>query len=318
MSRLMERRKRILRTGLDPHLDGINHNLRFGGEIDELMARWNRDSFGVFCRTLEVLLIRGHNAAGKRLLQQFSGWTDPNPVSLASHVADVLPIRIANALESVGLLTLVASDKATDMELLRIDQIGVGGVQVIRAACAAARAGQRLERYVLEHEASLAPDWEVDRDLAIAMGGSCTCQGVESEEVTAGTEATERRAIVAADKTDISGALAALAVLMENPTAAVAQIDSEIESLNAEIDALKRQRDLLMPPTQRKQTYVRIKSNVSDRVDIIVGALRQAGESMTPKALELATEIPYCIIGKLVKQSEGRLKAAGKHIALGE
>lgn len=302
-------------------MDSLSGNARSMAEIDELLERWNRDGFGVFCRTLEVLLIRGHNAAAMRLLQSFSGWTDPNPVSLASHVADVLPIRIANALESVGVLTLGAADKATDLELLKIDQIGEYGVQAIRAACAAARAGQRLERYVLEHEPSLAPDWEVDRDLAIAMCGGCTCQGVETGEVTAGTEVTKRRRIVATDKTDISGALAALAVLMENPTAAVAQIDAEIESLSAEIAALKRQRDLLMPPVRKVRDASktgRLTNNVPELIDKLVTALESAGESMRPKDLSERTGIPYCTIGKIVQQSEGRLKTTGKHVALGE
>lgn len=294
--------------------------------LDELMEAWDRGEWGKFTRRLEILLLRGENEKAQRALQSFSGWVRSTAVSLQDSVYDVLPMRLATAMEQAGYNTLIPIAAASDEELLAVRNIDRHSLRVIRTAIEAAEQGQRLERFVERNQPDLAPEWEIDWEyLAATCSCSGACQSVIAMTPPAGdggncTTPTKERAMGSINE-KLSHNLAAMMGLMEDSDRAVEQIDTEIASLQADIAKLQRLRDVIQPPPPKPKrnsgTRLRADTDVSSQVEQITHALQKSGGPKKPKELQEMTGIPYTMIGKYVDASRGRLVRDGKLIALG-
>lgn len=269
----------------------------------------------MFARRLEILLLRGQTAAAMRALQGFAGWCDPSPVSLASPVAAVLPVRIANILAAHGYETLESVHQASDKELLAVSGrvIGYVALRTIRAACEAATMGRRLEHHVAKQAPDLLPDWEIDWEYLATVSlhdqkeifNTCSCSKTKEKPSTMTNTVTSQ--------------LETFENLLANADTAVADIDKRIQQLQENIARLKRMRDVLAPPAAKtNRESIRNDTDISEYVERMRTALAHHGGPVTCKELGELTGIPYTMIGKYSDRSPTVFKKLGRLIDLQE
>jgi hypothetical protein len=141
----------------------VHSKLRGGdARFETLTTNWDRCRFGDMMRKIEVLMINGNIEQACLVLRQFNAWNTDRLVSINDSVYDCLPLRLANTLADRGYLTLLALDKVTDIELLRIRNVSTKYVDLIRTVCYAAKKHKTIKSSVLEHEPDLEPEWEID------------------------------------------------------------------------------------------------------------------------------------------------------------
>lgn len=114
-------------------------------DLDTILESFNSARWTVACREMEVRIARGHFEAAKRRLEAFLCETEPGYATLSSHVTSVFPLKLAMALESVGFRTLLAVSEASNVDLMQIDNVGIGAIEHIRKVIAEVKAGRVVE-----------------------------------------------------------------------------------------------------------------------------------------------------------------------------
>ncbi len=115
--------------------------------IDELLADFDVQRWSVACREMQVRIMRAHIAAAHQVIDAFARHQSYETATMQSSVGSVLPVRIANALEAVGCMTVTAVDRMSDDELDEIDTIGEGAVELIRRVIGQIKRGETIERF---------------------------------------------------------------------------------------------------------------------------------------------------------------------------
>ena len=112
-------------------------------DFEEKLAAFDEESFGVFTRRLQVLLIRGDEQRARALFDEYLRKSPVTPPSMQDHVAAVFPVRVAMALEQRGYRTVMACDRAKDIELLSVRNVSVKTLAMIREKCSEIRRRER-------------------------------------------------------------------------------------------------------------------------------------------------------------------------------
>ncbi len=202
--------------------------------IDQLLADFDVQRWSVACREMQVRIMRGHIAAAHQVIDAFARHQSYETATMQSSVGSVLPVRIANALEAVGCMTVTAVDRMSDDELEEIDTIGEGAVELIRRVIGQIKRGETIERFE-EDDDLLDPDCFVSRLTA----SICQCHTSPTPQPQTITRATEM-------STNADQVLQALELLAESGDTAAEVIDKQIAKYDAEIQRLKRMRRLLV------------------------------------------------------------------------
>lgn len=279
-----------LKTKNDP-ASPTNH---LGTTIRDLLAGWDRAGFGVCCRTMEVLLLRGECDRARKVLDRFIRRQAIDPPTLRSHVDEVLPERISGTLVRNGYLTLEAVDRASDADLLLLREIGPHAVGLIRDCIAAIRSGRALP--VFDDTSDLHPDWELPDSSRVSPRLETpppSCSRVSPRlAIPLNTEGTP----------NVPNIKEALAVLMESSGDALSEIDAEIASLTADIEQLKRMRKLLAPAgTTKRNAKPQAGGDYRALALRMVDAIKQHGPAKAKVIGERIGEDNYGYLGRCVR-----------------
>ena len=133
-------------------------------EIHDLLAIWDRQEFGNFCRKLEILMLRGKIEAAKLAVSSFYGFNAPVPPKPEDHVALFLPLRIANALEENGYFTIGQALRASEQELRAIPNISHAAIRAIQAVGVACKNQTPMAKVIEVNCPDLLPEWDIDWD----------------------------------------------------------------------------------------------------------------------------------------------------------
>lgn len=239
--------------------------------IRDLLQGWDRVAFGVACRQMEVLILRGQHDAALRVLRQQFRQKSPQRPTLQSPLVDVLPYRLADELESHGFTTLASVHGTTDEDLLAIANVGPSSIDLIRQTVRCVIARQPLPYQ--EDLSDLEPEWELP----------VVSFQTEGERIVSRVEE-------------------ALAVLLESGDAALAEIDAKIGKLNIEIDNLKRMRKLLAPaaPEGRKARGPYKSADFGDLAQQIAKVIKSKGPMKPSAVAEQLGLSNYTHIGRCV------------------
>jgi len=255
-------------------------------DFHDLLSNWDRAAFGVACRRMEVLILRGQNEKAVGVLRSVMRVQGRVKLSLQSHVVEAFPYRLANALDLAGYATVQACKGATDAELLDVDGIGSGAVATLRNIIRCIVNGS--ETLPVEDLSDLEPDWDFGQ--GVFTKGDLIVSKVEE----------------------------ALAVLMESGGAAVAEIDAKISRLGSEIDNLKRMRKILAP-TVKNGSRTTLKGDYAELAKQVCELIKQNGPLKAREVAERLGSGNYTHIGRcvaacpslLAKRSDGSITLAG-------
>lgn len=265
------------------------------GDIRDVLAAWDRASFGIACRKIEILLIHGEN---EKALGVFRGAMQRHSAikpTLESPVADVLPYRLANMLDAAGYMTLAACHRAPDADLLALRNMGVANVDLLRQTIRCVLTKQPLPYN--DDLSDLEPEWPLSIDDLIV---SVTAPKPESQMTMSKVEE-------------------ALSLLLDSRDDALAEIDGKIEKLTVDIDNLKRMRKLLSPAVKTKSTGgAKATSGYRDMAERIVPILREHGPLRSKQIATLLGDNNFLYIARcagacpelLVKNEEGLISLA--------
>lgn len=200
---------------------------------DELLAQWDSARWSVACREMQIRIGRGCFEAAHRVLSHFCRDSQPDFATLDSHVATVLPVRIANALEEAGFATLRSVDNELDSSLMTIPNFGDVSIGLCRKTIAAVRAGTVPE---------ICPDDDYDELI----------DSEHSYHLRTFNNFTHLRNSVTTNQPRGQRAMAtserikeAMSLLMADPGEALNVINKEIGDHEAEITRLKQMRKFL-------------------------------------------------------------------------
>jgi hypothetical protein len=115
------------------------------GDLGAVLEAFDNARWSVACREMQVRIARGHFSAAVRRLEAFLCETEPGYATMQSHVVTVFPLKLAMALEGAGYETAEAVARATNTELMEIENVGVGAVEMIRSTVRRIAAGQVVE-----------------------------------------------------------------------------------------------------------------------------------------------------------------------------
>lgn len=289
--------------------------------IDDLLAVFDREAFGVFCRTLEVLILRGQDVRCHNLLVDFLAHHSVTQPTMASRVDEVLPVRIANALESAGYTTIAAASDASDANLQSIPNFGPESINLVRRIAKAIKAGT-FDRGMIPqspggNDPDLAPDWDPPtvHDLYPVFLPSPTEHYTVNNFSQPGAQPSQPK-----DKVDLL-----VDMLLHNGTAAIAEIDKAIGELEEKLEGLRRVRKMLGGVAKPKRVsaatgkpYGRNVSSDTADLDTLYSEINAAKPKlMTVKQLADATGIHHMRIRGLIRNSDGCLVESDKGVALG-
>jgi hypothetical protein len=295
--------------------------------IDDLLKDWDRVAFGIACRKMEVLILKGQNTLAREVFESIMRRESRERPTIDSPVGFVLPVRLANPLENAGYKTLSAVRAAKDEDLLNLPNFGLSSVDLVRETIAAVIACKPLPE--ADDFTDLEPEWELD-EAAIAVGNACRALPA-GDACRASPVGDDCRAspIPTCDSrhespTNQNGEIktmsmklhAALNDLLEAGEEAVSEIDAKIEKLTKQIAQLKQVRKLLDPtPVARnvrqhaasgesKQPYGGGK--VDGAVDRICDLIAKQGP-LSCKEIGEKLDLDFAWVGRIVKRTPDRL-----------
>lgn len=196
------------------------------GDIRDALAAWDRASFGIACRKIEILLIHGENEKALGVFRSAMQRHSAISPTIESPVADVLPYRLANMLDNAGYMTLAACHRATDADLMAIRNMGVANVDMLRKTIRCVLTKQPLP--YTDDLSDLEPEWPLSID------------DLHQPITTRQTEPSPMSKIEEA-----------LSLLLQSGDETVKQIDAKIGDLTEQLDNLRRIRRLLVPEEPR-------------------------------------------------------------------
>lgn len=257
-----------------PHVDRAKPANLKSMDIVDLLRLWDRAAFGITMRTIEILILRGDHTRAVDALRTHIRRQSPLAPTMQSPLADVLPIRIANLLEAAGFKTLIACQRASDAELLTVNGLGDGALELIRETVRCVESGRTPPQ--ADDLSDLAPDWPAP---TLETGFYYQTEG---ERIVSRIEE-------------------ALQVLLESGDTAVAEIDTKINRLTGEIENLKRMRKLLAPNAPSKTRTGTGKADWSAMSQAIADVVREQGP-LKAKAIAEIIGADYAHVGRIAKQ----------------
>lgn len=265
--------------------------------LEELLAQWDSARWSVACREMQIRISRGAFEAAHRVLSHFCRDTQPDFATLDSHVASVLPVRIANILEEAGYTTLRSVDNELDATLLRIENFGEVSVNLCRKTIAAVRAGTVPE---------ICPD--DDYDELIDSEHSYHLRTFNNFRPSI-SQPTEQRVMAASERIK-----EAMSLLMADTGGAIEILDSEIAQHEAEIVRLKSMRKLLAGDSKPKGRRIELTPRLAKLEARIFEVVSRSG-SVSVSDLSKGLVANGNVIGMAVARSS-RLTKVGDLVAL--
>lgn len=102
--------------------------------IDKIAA-WDAENWEIACRQMQINLMHGNVLRARQTLNAYCRDRIPGFLTLDRLISEVLPHKWCDALWDAGFRTMRSLTKATDAELLEIENIGEATVRKIRAIC---------------------------------------------------------------------------------------------------------------------------------------------------------------------------------------
>jgi hypothetical protein len=238
----------------------------------ECLRDFDHARFGVLARSLQVLLGRGALDYAIAAVREFARQTRRRVATSASQLVDVLPLRLANALETIGCTTLSAFLQLQDAEVLSTPNVDGGALVIREQLRRELAAGKLLESCVGE---------ELAFDFFADTVPQCVLDYVEGR--------------MNQSVANVS-VLDALKVLSERGDEAVREIDSKIAALQSEMDQLNKMRSMLVPKVKRK---IKLPEKYKPLSDAMAEMLRGEKESLRPKVLATRLKSSGIVIGKI-------------------
>lgn len=268
-------------------------------EFDDLYKDFDAVRWSVACREMCVRIIHKRYDAAMRILREFCRDTEPKFATLDSSVQHVFPIRIGNALEDHGYMTIRAASNATDEELLRIENFGMKSIDLVREVAHAIRNGKVPEINYEEAEEI------IDFDCIPSI------DQVEKSK--------HKRTEKLKDMSDIDQIRQAIKTLATNSDATVQVIDKEIMRLEDDIATLKRMRKIaglasgrdVSDKTNRGPATRNVKPEIEDK---IFACITENGP-LTPMEVSKITGLAPITIGITVANSS-RMTKSGNQVVL--
>ena len=210
---------------------------------DELLAQWDSARWSVACREMQIRIGHGCFEAAHRVLSHFCRDSQPDFATMDSHVATVLPVRIANAIEEAGFATLRSVDNELDSTLLAIPNFGDVSIGICRKTIAAVRAGTVPE---------ICPDDDydelIDTEHSYHLRTFNNFTHLRNSVIT--NQPKEQRPMATSERIK-----EAMSLLMADPGEALAVVNKEIGHHESEIVLLKQMRKFLGgEPTKTRKT----------------------------------------------------------------
>ena len=115
--------------------------------FDEQCAAFDNARWSMTCRQMQVRIMRGDIEQAHEILQAFCRFTGRVKATMQSPLAAVLPVRIANALEDEGYVTVQSAAAAFDAQLAEIDQFGPTMLGELRRTIEKIRRGEQWEQF---------------------------------------------------------------------------------------------------------------------------------------------------------------------------
>jgi len=251
-------------------------------DFESRLAEFDRVGFGLTMRKIEVLLLRDNPEKAVQCLWNFIAHKRLAMASMASHPAEVLPLKIANRLDDYGLQTLYAVAQCSDEEIAEVPEIGTHSVAKIRSVI------DRVSRGVFRitpHAPELEPEWEVDIGVF-----------KQEPEVT---------------KISIKDALS---VILADREAGISELDAEIAEAESHVAELREMRAMLTSTTPEKRVLGQTKpSEETMELEQKIFEYIKINGPMTAKDTAAALQRHYVSIGNAVKFS-ARLRKRGKYV----
>jgi uncharacterized small protein (DUF1192 family) len=230
----------------------------------ECLRDFDHARFGVLARSLQVLLGRGALDYAIAAVREFARQTRRRVATPASQLVDVLPLRLANALETIGCTTLSAFLQLQDAEVLSTPNVDGGALVIREQLRRELAAGKLLESCVGE---------ELAFDFFADTVPQCVLDYVEGR--------------MNQSVANVS-VLDALKILSERGDEAVREIDSKIAALQSEMDQLTKAKRRFKLPEKYKPLS-----------DAMAEMLRGEKESLRPKVLATRLKSSGIVIGKI-------------------
>jgi hypothetical protein len=99
------------------------------------IAEWDAENWEIACRQMQINLMQGNVLRARQTLNAYCRDRIPGFLTLDRLISEVLPPKWCDALWDAGFRTMRSLTKATDEELLLIENIGERTVEKIRAIC---------------------------------------------------------------------------------------------------------------------------------------------------------------------------------------
>ena len=191
-------------------------------DFEELYKRFDKVSFGISCRTIEMHAVYGNQEAAIAELKRFLRLPTRCRVTLETLLVDCVEVRTSTALELANIYTLADYKAADDRELRALPNMGPRTIKKLDDMLA------RIERQEIEYcNFGLSED----EQLQLHYSEEPLTPIYESKHMNHTTE-----------KPTVSDAISAL---LENSDESIAEIDAKIESATNELAKLKKMRKFL-------------------------------------------------------------------------
>lgn len=262
---------------------------------EELLAQWDAARWSVACREMQIRISRGCFEAAHRVLSHFCRDTQPDFATLDSHVASVLPVRIANSLEEAGFTTLRSVDNELDEALFRIPNFGEVSIGVCRKTIASVRAGTVPEICPDDYYDEL-----IDSEHSYHLRAFNNFKPISQ---------TEQRVMAASERIK-----EAMSLLMADTGGALEISDKEISEHEAEIVRLKSMRKFLGGETKSKVRRTDLTPKLAKIEASVFETITKHGPAEIDQLVPLVTASRLAI-GMAVARSK-RLAKEGKRVVL--
>jgi hypothetical protein len=263
----------------------------FNAEQERISQHFDYQRWTIYCRMMLLRIARGEFEGAHAALRDFCRGPWKRIARVDSHIAAVLPVRIANALEDGGYDTIDSVRLEDDETLLELPNMGERTVREIRERIEQVLTGNLLENYF---DDELQVDW--DLCLRVGPGGSagvldCTCH---------------------IEKAKPMSVLEKIAALSDPKL--VAEIDSEIAEHESAITKLRTARKMVCGSASRRATKP-LDAEKLALADKMVGVLQKAKQGLTPSELAKRAGTNHFLVGKIAK-ADTRFTRTGKEVAL--
>ncbi len=261
----------------------------------DVLQNFDFARFGVLARSLQILLAHGQLDHAIAALRQFAAATHIQPITADTLLCDAIPLRYANVIESeYGVMNVQAFCKLPDQAL----RTRCGGEHLIVLRDQLAHA--------LKHRGR--SEVSIDEDLWFDFS---------DVPMPDWTGQLTQRSLTEDDRMN-NTTLQTLKELLNDPSAAITEIDERIDSLQAEVESLRQMRRLLDRTGNRSNRSApsrRLRPNVSADVtqrwtDLAerIAAVMEMGRGYKAKQIqgmcaEVGLHIDYAMIGRIARNS---------------